>query len=74
MNGADRVTTKVTETTTYDADSASHCFRRQVLPELGSHTATVAMGTGHLTPDDTQVVLLGMAGRGRQPEYVIVQR
>ena len=68
MNGTDQIMTKVSEITTYDADSASHCFRRQVLPELGSHTATVAMGTGHLTPDDTQVVLLGVAGRGRQPE------
>ena len=51
-------------TNTYDADSAAHRLRGQVLPELGADTTAVAMGTSHLTPDDTEVVLLDVA-RGR---------
>ena len=39
---------------------ASHCFRRQVLHELGPDAATVVKETSDLAPDDT--VLLDVVG------------
>ena len=59
------------QTTTYNANPASHCFRWQVLPELGADATTIAMGTSDFAPDDAQMVLLGVARGCRQSDTVI---
>lgn len=38
--------------TAYHSDSSTHGFGGEVLAKLGTHYATVAMGSGHLPPDD----------------------
>ena len=43
---------------TYNSDSSSNGFWWQVLAEFSAHCTTVTMWSGHLSPDDSQVIWL----------------
>ena len=46
----------------HDTDAFAHGLRRQVLGELGPDGSGVAVGSGDLAPDDTEVRLLRLVG------------